>query len=402
MPPSMSPLSIALLSWEYPPVVVGGLARHVHHLSHGLTRCGHQVTVVTRGLPGSEGDGREDGVRVARVVPETDPPSADLVPWVLELNRSLLERAGPEVRDHRPDVIHAHDWLVAHAAVALAERTGVPLVATIHATEHGRHRGRLAGPTQRFVHDVERWLTSVADRVIACSAYMRREVIDVLETPEDRVVAIPNQIDLTEFAPVGSRGRVRDGLGIDGSPLVVFAGRLEYEKGVQTILEALPLVDRWIPGVRLVVAGTGTYRSELEDRCRSLRLGNRVRFEGFVGESRLRDLYGAADLVVIPSLYEPFGLVALETMAAGTPVVAADTGGLREVVEEGVTGLRFAPGDHHSLSQAMVRVLGDGSLARTLAERARDSLAARGSWTGAASATVDVYRKAINSRLPAR
>ncbi len=402
MPPAMRPLSVALLTWEYPPVVVGGLSRHVQHLSEALTRCGHDVTVFTRGLALSRGDEREGGVRVVRVTPDEGPSYTDLVPWVLELNRSLLDRAWSEVRTLRPDVIHAHDWLVAHAAVALADRTHTPLVATIHATEHGRHRGRLAGPTQRFVHGVERWLTSTADRVIACSAYMRREVIEVLETPSDRVDAIPNQIELAEFEPVGSRGRVRDGLGIDGSPLVVFAGRLEYEKGVQTILEALPLVDRRIPGVRLVVAGTGTYRPELEARCRSLRLGERVRFEGFVEEDRLRDLYGAADLVVVPSLYEPFGLVALETMASGTPVVAADTGGLREVVEEGVTGLRFPPGDPQELSRAMVRVLGDGSLARTLAERARGSLAVRGSWTGAASRTAEVYRRAIGDRNPAR
>ncbi|HWC31865.1 MAG TPA: glycosyltransferase [Actinomycetota bacterium] len=194
---------------------------------------------------------------------------------------------------------------------------------------------------------------------------------------------------------------MRADLGIDGQPLVVFAGRLEYEKGVQTLIDAVPIVDRAAPGVRVVVAGAGSYRAELERRVRALRLGRRVRFEGFVDERRLRRLYQAADAVVVPSLYEPFGLVAVEAMACRTPVVASDTGGLREVVDHGVTGLRFARGNGRSLAAALRRVLTDPELASRLTDEAAAVLAARPSWDEVADRTARAYGRAVE-RGPVR
>jgi glycogen(starch) synthase len=383
-----------MLAWEYPPVIVGGLARHVYELAGGLAGQGHTVTVYTRAGPGAAEETHRR-VRVRRV--EGAPPKVpfeDLIPWTLAFNLSLLRRAAFDFRDDPPDLIHAHDWLVAHAGIALRALARVPLVATIHATEHGRHRGRLAGPVQRSVHEVEGWLATEADRLICCSAYMRDEVIRVLDVPPERIDVIPNEVGLGGFPPGTSRG-LRDELVRDGLPLIVFAGRLEYEKGVQTILEAMPLIDRLSPGVSLVLAGTGTYRSALEARAASLGLDGRVRFLGFVDEKRLRGLYAAADLVVVPSLYEPFGLVALEAMATGTPVLASDTGGLREIVDHGVTGVRFVPGAASSLAIEAARLLTDGSLARRLATGASEALASRASWSGAAARTAEVYWRAM-------
>ncbi|HEV3475738.1 MAG TPA: glycosyltransferase family 4 protein [Actinomycetota bacterium] len=391
----MRSLSVALLTWEYPPIVVGGLARHVHALAGALAGRGHAVTVYTRGDAGTPEESHDDGVRVVRV--QGYPPRIpmdDLVPWVLGLNLALLHRAERDIRDRPPDVLHAHDWLVAYAAAALKDLADVPLVATIHATEHGRHAGRLFGPTQRFIHAVERWLTAEADRVITCSGYMRRELSRVFGVSSAKLDMIPNQVDAGAFdSDVGER--VRAAVWPSDRPLIVFAGRLQYEKGVQTILQAVPLIERGAPGVGVLITGRGTYQDELVSLAAHLSLDGRVRFEGFVDEERLRRLYAAADVVVVPSLYEPFGLVALESMASGTPVVAADTGGLREIVDHGVTGLRFVPGDPGSLARAVVRVLTDRSLAAGLASRARASLAERGSWADAASRTADVYRQAF-------
>jgi glycogen(starch) synthase len=176
---------------------------------------------------------------------------------------------------------------------------------------------------------------------------------------------------------------------------MLFAGRLEFEKGVQTALDALARIERAAPGVGLVIAGDGTYRSVLEERAAALALDGRVRFEGFVDESRLRSLYRSADLAVIPSLYEPFGLVTLEAMASGTPVVAADTGGLREIVEHDVSGLLFPPGDTHGLAAAAVRILRDPALGARLAREARRGLEARSSWSAAATATAETYRRSL-------
>ncbi|HEX2024889.1 MAG TPA: glycosyltransferase family 4 protein, partial [Actinomycetota bacterium] len=274
-----------MLSWEYPPLVVGGLGRHVYSLSHAEAAQGHQVTVYARGPDAVQDDGAVRVVRAQSVPPGL--PFRDLVPWAMALNLGLLRRAAANGADP-PDVIHAHDWLVAPAALALRDMTGVPVVATIHATEQGRHLGRLGGPIQRFVHDVERWLVTESDRLITCSAFMRAEVGRVFDVPPSSIETIPNQVDLGEFRPPATSTA-------SARPTLLFAGRLEHEKGVQTLLRALPMVARRVPWVRLRVVGRGTYAGELERLAASLGLTGRVRFDGWVDADRLRELYGSSD-----------------------------------------------------------------------------------------------------------
>jgi glycogen synthase len=390
----MRPLSVAMLSWEYPPLVVGGLGRHVYSLSHAAAAHGHQVTVYARGPDAVQDDGAVRVIRAQSVPPGI--PFRDLVPWAMALNMGLLRRAAANSTEP-PDVIHAHDWLVAPAALALRDMTGAPMVATIHATEHGRHLGRPGGPIQQFVHDVERWLVTEADRIITCSAFMRAEVGRVFDVPPSSIETIPNQVDLAAFRhPASSAPPAR--------PTLLFVGRLEHEKGVQTLLRALPLVARRIPWVRLRVVGRGSFAAELERLTAALGLTGRVRFDGWVDAERLGELYGASDAVVIPSLYEPFGLVALEAMACGVPVIAADTGGLRELVEDEVTGIRFSAGDHEALAEVVVRLLGDRTLVRSLGRAGRAKVAGRETWAAAAVRTTEVYRQAVRdlhrSRVP--
>ena len=393
---TMRPLSVALLTWEYPPVVVGGLARHVYELGQGLVAEGHDVTVYTRGRDGSPPEEDDNGVRVVRVSEYPPPIGTDeLVPWTLAFNIALVPRAERDMRLEPPDVLHAHDWLVAYAAAVLKDLAATPLVATIHATEHGRHGGRLPGPTQRFIHRVERWLVAEAERVVTCSAYMREQVARHLGADVDLLETIANEVDVRSFAH--RTPPVRAELWPEDRPLLLFAGRLEYEKGVQTLLEALPLLDATLPGAGLVVAGDGTYRSTLEDLSRSMGLERRVRFEGFVEERRLHALYAAADVAVVPSLYEPFGLVALEAMASGTPLVVSDTGGLREIVVDEVSGLRFRPGDAAALARAVARVVLEPETSARLQREAHSALASRRSWMGAAARTAETYRRAIDT-----
>jgi glycogen(starch) synthase len=386
----MRPLSVALLSWEYPPVVVGGLSRHVYELSRHLAAEGHAVTVYTRGHHDAADEEMRDGVRVVRVQ-GYPPPLDDLIPWTLTFNIALIHRAMDELEQRGTDVLHAHDWLVAYASTVLADLCSLPLVATIHATERGRHRGRLPGPRQTFVHEVERWLVAEAERVIICSAFMREQVSDSLGADPDRLDVIPNEVDLSPFSQSDPQGRN------DLRPTILFAGRLQYEKGVQVLLEAMPEIARRVPGVNLIVAGNGTYRRELEELTADLGIEDLVRFEGFVEEDRLRSLYRSADVAIVPSLYEPFGLVVLEAMASGTPVVAANTGGLREILNHEETGLLFPPGDAGELARTATRVLKDSSLGGRLAREARSALAARGSWTTAAVRTAETYRRAIDA-----
>lgn len=397
-------MNVLMLSWEYPPLVVGGLGRHVHALATGLVTAGHTVVVVSRNHPDAADDAVVDGVRVVRV--SEDPPLVpfeELLAWVMALNHGLVRAALGVLDDFTPDVVHAHDWLVAHAAKTLKDHLGVPVVATIHATEAGRHQGFLPGPVNRAVHSVEWWLTYEARRVITCSTYMHDQVVDLFALPTSKVDVIPNGIDLAHWTSDDSAvAALRAELAPTGAPVLLFAGRLEYEKGVQTVLAALPRLRRRHPGLRLVVAGVGTHEEALRALARRLRVSGAVTFLGFLEPSELAVLAGAADCAVVPSIYEPFGMVALECAAAGTPVVVADTGGLREFVDHDATGLRFAPADHAALADAVTRIITDEVLAHRLVRDARALLAHSYTWEAIARRTAAVFDQAVREERALR
>src|SRR4051812_33978065 len=386
-----------MLSWEYPPVMYGGLGRHVHALSEALAIAGHEVTVVTQHAAGASFDEVVGGVRVVRA--PADPPLVardDLLAWVMSLNHSL-GRAATHVATHSTfDVVHAHDWVVAHAAAAVKGAARLPLVATMHATEAGRHQGWLPGPLSPAIHTTEWWLTFEARPGITRSSYMRWEVTRLFDLPPASVDVVPNGIaqpvwQVSEEHAATARNTY---VSTDG-PLIAYTGRLEYEKGVHTLLRAMPRLRRKLPGARLVVAGTGTYEGELRDLARKLRLGRAVTFTGFLEHEALASLAAAADVAVGPPLYEPFGMVALEAAAAGTPLVVADSGGLREIVEHGVTGLRVPAADPGALAEAIVTIVSDEVLARRFARAARDVVSREFTWSDIAARTARVYRQAV-------
>ncbi len=392
-------MNVLMLSWEYPPRVVGGLGRHVHALATSLARGGHTVVVLARDHPDAPADAVVDGVRVVRV--GEDPPQVpfeELLAWVMAFNHGMTRAALRVLDDVAFDVVHAHDWLVAHAAKTLTDHAGVPLVATIHATESGRHQGWLPGPVNRAIHSVEEWLVAEARRVITCSAYMRDEVFRLFDPPHAKVDVVPNGIDLAHWHADAARvAAFRERY---PGPLLAYAGRLEYEKGVQTVLQALPRLRRRHPGLRLVIAGVGTHEAELRSMARALRVGRAVEFMGFMSPEDLAVLAAAADCAVVPSLYEPFGMVALECAAAGTPLVVADTGGLREFVTDFETGLRFPPGDPAALAAAVTRLLGDQVLGQRLVRDARTLLARDYTWDAIARRTAQVYERAGRVATP--
>ncbi|MFA9444565.1 glycosyltransferase family 4 protein [Egicoccus sp. AB-alg6-2] len=392
-------MRVLLLTWEYPPRVVGGLGRHCVALARNLVARGHEVHVVTRDHPEDPAPAEEwlEGVHVVRVT-EAPPviPFDDLVPWVLAFNNRVQAAAAKLARRHDFDVVHAHDWLVAYAAAGIKDAFELPLVATVHATEYGRHQGWLPGPMNKLIHQVEWWLTYEARRVITCSDYMRGQVEDIFALPPDKIDVVPNGVAVRDFAlPATEVDAFRRTLVGPRTRMVLFAGRLEYEKGVQTVLEALQNVRGAVGPVKFFIAGIGTYSDELRRRVRELGLRRHVHFTGFLEDHELRLHYAAADVAVAPSIYEPFGLVAVEAMACGTPVVAGDTGGLREIVAGG-SGLSFPPQDADELAAALVRVLTDDGLAQRMVARARRRIADRYDWSSVAAATVDVYGRAAD------
>ena len=392
------PLHVLMLSWEYPPVLVGGLGRHVSALSTALVAAGHEVTVVTRHAPGAPLEEHREGVRVLRA-PE-DPPTfplatPTLLAWTMAFNHAVTRTGLRAAATGEYDLIHAYDWLVTHTAITLKEHLDLPLVATVHATEAGRHQGWLPDEMNKCIHSIERWLGHEACRVLVWSEYMRLEVTRLLDLPAGRVEVVPNGVDSGAWhAAPRAISAARSRFAGEG-PLIGYAGRLVYEKGVQDLVHAVPQLRERHPGLRVVIAGDGPHRPELQHEARKLKLYRAISFAGFLGEAELAAVLAASDAVVVPSIYEPFGMVALEAAAAGAPLAVASTGGLNEIVEPGVTGVAFPAKDPRGLADAVGNLLSDEVLARRVACKARSMVAERFSWGTVAARTAAAYRTAV-------
>ncbi|MFS8542275.1 MAG: glycosyltransferase family 4 protein [Limnochordales bacterium] len=386
---------ILMLSWEYPPRVVGGLARHVAYLSRALAARGHRVTVLTQEAPGAPDREWDHGVEVHRL-PVPGPPPMDFPGWVMRLNLEMVERALHLFAcGRRFDLVHAHDWLAAYAGKALKHGLAVPLVATIHATEHGRNNG-LHNDLQRHIGSVEWWLTYEAWRVICCSRFMEDEVRRVFHLPADKVRVVPNGGTLPDppqdpQAEAAFRARFAQ----PQEALVFFLGRLVHEKGVQVLLDAVPLILERHPPTRFVIAGEGPARPDLEAQARRLGIADRVTFYGYANDGERDRFLRAAQVAVFPSLYEPFGIVALEAMAAGTPVVATATGGFQEIVRHGDNGLLALPGSAESLAHHVALLLLSPGLAARLARTALRHVRDRYGWGPVAERTGAVYEEVL-------
>jgi glycogen(starch) synthase len=384
-----------ILSWEYPPLIEGGLARHVRKLAENLSQLGVEVHVLTRGDERAPEEEEVNGVHVHRVrEPHRPRELGEFVTWIEHMNADMLA-AGVELGDRFDfDVVHGHDWLVAGAGDHLANRFRCPLITTIHATEYGRHQGWVDKHPQSHIHGVERWIVNRADRVIACSSYMREHISDIFSVEETAIEVIPNGIDPGDLRPVEDLDSLRLKFAQPDEKLVLLVGRLVYEKGFQIALEALPTLIERVGGVRFLIAGSGTHEDELKKQAQELGLMDHGIFLGWIGDDVLHSLYPIADLTVVPSIYEPFGLVALEAMASGCPCLVADTGGLREVVPNEEVGLRFRSRDPESLAEMAEKILTDDALRERLVTEASDHVLTF-DWMDVAKQALDVYETAV-------
>jgi glycogen(starch) synthase len=386
-------MRVLLISWEYPPVIEGGLGRHVRKLSEHLVRDDVEIHVLTRGggrLPAEE---ERHGVIVHRVREPPFPKDIDaFVRWVEAMNADMLEMGTLLCERFEFDLVHSHDWLVAGAAQGVARRIDRPWLTTIHATEFGRHQGWVKTYPQSHIHAQERAMAREADAIITCSRYMRSHVASVFGVPAGRITVIPNGIDPRDVEPVVSDlSALRAKYAAPEERLVLLVGRLVYEKGFHLALDALAQVVKHAGNVRFVVAGTGTAEAELKRQARRLGLRGHGSFLGWVGDDMLHSLYRVAEIAIVPSIYEPFGIVALEAMASGCLCIVADTGGLREVVPgDGTVGLRFPSRDSAALGELLERVLTDDAGRARLVAAAREHVL-RFDWAEVARRTRGVY-----------
>ena len=393
-----------MLSWEYPPLVVGGIAAHVDGLARAMVRAGHEVVVFSLHTPDAPDDTVAAGVRVVRANVDLPwLPDDNLVAQMASANHQLTQLIA-RLGDWRPDIVHAHDWLVSWAGDTISKIWNVPMVATVHATERGRHGGHVPFGMPAAINSMEWWLTYQAQQVICCSTFMVREVVDGFELPVDKVHLVPNGVDLDiwESSADASTRPSSDpsphpfSHDADAGPLVIAWGRVQYEKGFQVLARAIGVLRTRVPGIRCVIAGRGSYLAELQSQIDVEGISDLVHLAGFVPDHELRQLLHEARCAVIPSLYEPFGIVALEAMAARAPTIVANTGGLAEIVKGTGAGLLFEPGDHDDLADRIADVLGDQQLATSLQTTAAAMLVGLYTWDAIAKTTLSVYTTTLS------
>ena len=394
-------MKILMLTWEYPPRIVGGIARVVHDLSKRLIKDGHEVTVVTYREGNTPYFEDDKGVKVYRVDNYMINPN-NFIDWIMQMNFNLLAKANELIdKEGKFDVIHAHDWLVAYAAKSIKNSYDIPIVATIHATEAGRNSG-IHDETQRYINDTEWMLTYEANEVIVNSNYMKCELQRNFGLPFEKINVIPNGVNLTMYSGIEKDYDFRRNYAADNEKIILYAGRLVYEKGVQYLIGAMPKILQNYQDAKLVIAGKGGMYDELKAEVDYLGLGNKVYFTGYMDHKSLCKLYRCADIAVFPSTYEPFGIVALEAMLAGNPIVVSDIGGLNEIVEHGVNGMKSYAGNSNSIADSILTLLYDHKLGIEISKNAKNKVKELYNWTKIAQDTHFSYQKAICETMAER
>ena len=319
----------------------------------------------------------------------------NFIDWIMQMNFNMLAKANEIIaKEGNFDVIHAHDWLVAYAAKTLKNSYNIPIVATIHATEARRNSG-IHDETQRYINDTEWMLTYEASEVIVNSNYMKNELQRLFGLPYEKINVVPNGVNLSLFNGVERDYNFRRKYAMDNEKIILFMGRLVYEKGVQHLISAMPKILNGYNDAKLIICGKGGMLDELKAQANNLGLGNKVYFAGYMNGKDVQRMYKAADVAVFPSTYEPFGIVALEAMLSERPVVVSDIGGLNEIVDHKVNGMKAYCGNSNSFADSILELLYDHKLYADVTKKAKNKVRNEYNWSKIAQDTHFTYQKAI-------
>jgi D-inositol-3-phosphate glycosyltransferase len=393
---------VALISEHASPLAAiggvdaGGQNVHVAELASGLVRLRHTVTVYTRrDGPGPERITTSGGYDVVHVPagPARSLPKDDLWAHMPEFAHGLRQRLAAEP----PAVIHTHFWMSAWAGAEASAALDVPLVVTYHAlgSVKQRHQGSAdTSPKERI--RVEAEVGQSADRIVATC---HDEVLELsrLGIPRRKVSIVPCGVDVKQF--VGAEDGFRPDRSGRYEHRLLSVGRLVPRKGFDTVIEAL----QELPGAELLIAGGAEGADEPErDRllrlARRLRLDERVRLVGQVPHLEMPALLQSADVVICAPWYEPFGIVPLEAMACGVPVVASAVGGLQDTVADSVTGLLVPPRNPSALATAVKSLLEDPQRRAAYGRAGRERVERRYTWSRVAAATANAYAQVVRAR----
>jgi 1,4-alpha-glucan branching enzyme len=381
--------TVLLLSWEYPPNIVGGLSRHVHDLSVSLVKKGCKVIVLTAATSGVPDYELNDGVHVYRTGP-LHPMEEDFLQWVFQLNLSFIEKAGEIFEREDINLVHAHDWIVGKSAVLLKDHYNIPLVTTIHATENGRNQG-IFTDLHRRIHEEEKKLVKSSNQLIICSEHMREELSQLEPPAHLSVSVIPNGVNLKN---VLSDEECQANSTFNNVKYYFSIGRIVHEKGFETIIETAERISEE-QSIHFVIAGKGPLLEQYRNRVTAKGLGQYVHFLGYVSDEQRNAFLYNSEAVIFPSIYEPFGIVALEAMAAKKAVIASRTGGLKNIVEHGHAGLLFEPGDSVSLANAILSMEESKDIKEQMGENGYKMAEIMFSWERISKQTLGIYEEMI-------
>ena len=337
---------VCMISSEYPPYVKGGLGVHVTHLSSSLAK----MTEIDLVLPKENRYKKTPAHVNLKALSKVHATYQDSTSW---LHFSYHAASFIEGFSPKPDVIHCHDWVTVLAGARVRKELKIPMVFHVHLPNRSS-----------FCSSVENLGLILADVVTVNSEAMAEQIRDRI--PNKKIVIIPNGVDTTIFKP--GNNDLRSDL------YILFVGRLVEQKGVDNLLRAFVHVREFFPHYKLKIVGTGPCDDAYLRLADCLVIRDYVEFIGWRESAELAELYRNASVVVIPSIYEPFGMTALEAMACGSPVVASNTGGLREIIKHQETGCLVRPGDHLDIAQWIMALLHRDDWRREMGERAAEAI----------------------------
>jgi glycogen(starch) synthase len=360
---------VCFLSSEYPPIIFGGLGIHVDKLTAALSK--HLALDIVLPDPGKQQYQPGKGVRPVSV--SVGGSYSDSSSW-RRFAEYVPSRIGNLVGKDLPDIIHCHDWVTVLAGIKCKWQLGIPLIFHMHLPNRD--------PLCAYIENLG--LIS-ADLVTVNSEAMYVEITD-RGLPIRKLQVVRNGVDTDIFK--SAKNWPTDG------GYILFVGRLVEQKGVEYLLRAFCYVRDKFPDVRLKIAGDGEFREWLERLCENLMLSSHVEFLGWMQQDELPALYAAARLVVVPSVFEPFGMVALEAFASKRPVVASRVGGLREIVQHNSSGFLAEPKDHLDLAQWLMTLLADSEMRHRMGEAGLARISDEGyTWPAVAEQFLELYEQ---------
>jgi glycogen synthase len=396
-------MRILHLASEYPPQRVFGLGRYVKDLAEEQAKQGHEVTVITNSIGGANAQCIQNNVNVLRVEFPPPPKPKSSSGCLMVFNILLLKRFVENLAGTAPDldVVCSHDWLTAPAAQAIQELFAIPHVCTFHDTTHGKRFADLTSIDDLFAFNVEKWIVLNASACIANSDSTKQELLREYNCAAGKCEVVPCAIAPDTFEVITDALRLaalRRTVATPNQNIVLYVGRLDVEKGVGVLLDAFASIKD--QNSILCVVGSGVLGQSLQARAAELNIQDRVKFLGYIENPVLAHLYKCADVLVCPSLYEPFGMVTLEAMLQGVPVIASDVGGLSDLIEDGITGLKVPPNDIVALKLSIDNCLSSRTKRIEIGRNARQRVLSTRTWSLACNEIVKVYHKIIFQSKP--